>query len=247
METRLNWKRLAYLSLFDLRNATRDPLLEVLIYVPFVILALLRLGLPPLRAALLRHPGFDLALHYPFIISLVPLLMPIMVGMVVGFILLEERDENVLTAISVTSLSKASHLAYKTIVPMAYATVISYASIHLAGLGTYPIAATIPGVLVCSLVAPVVAFFVAAYAENKVTGLVLAKASGLLVIFPVVAHLLAGPWAWIMGVTPSFWLSIHFTTLAAGQEGAWLYLGVGTVYLVGLLVALIRRFERSVF
>lgn len=76
-------------------------------------------------------------------------------------------------------------------------------------------------------------------------GLVLAKASGLLLVFPILAYLLLGPWSWIMGLTPTFWLSVHVVTLAAGFHRAWLYLAVGTVYLLGLLGALIWRFERS--
>lgn len=236
--------RFAFLALADLRQARRDPMLEVLLYVPILLLVLLRFGLPPLQKALLQYTGFDLALHYPFVFSMVPLLMPLMVGMVVGFILLDERDENILAAIAVTSLSRSAYLAYKTLLPLLYSSLFSYLSLHLAGQSLFPLLSSAPGVMAASLMAPCIAFFLAAYAENKVTGLVLAKASGLLLVFPVIAYLLPEQWAYLMAPAPTFWLSLHFTALAEGKALAWPALAAGFLLMAALLLFLIGRFEK---
>ncbi|MFO7730360.1 MAG: hypothetical protein R6V86_06305 [Spirochaetia bacterium] len=236
--------RFAFLALADLRQANRDPMLEVMLYVPILILGLLRFGLPPLQNALLQYTGFNLAPHYPFVFSMVPMLMPLMVGMVVGFILLDERDENVLTAIAVTSLSRSAYLLYKTLLPLLYSSLLSFISLHLAGQALFPLLLSAPGVITASLLAPCIAFFLAAYAENKVSGLVLAKATGLLLIFPVIAYLLPPKWTYLMAPAPTFWLSLHFTALAEGKLLAWPALAAGLLLMLALLLFFIRRFEK---
>ena len=236
--------RLIFLALADLRQANRDPMLEVLLYAPILILGLLRFGLPPLGETLLQYTGFDLTPHYPFVFSMVPMLMPLMVGMVVGFILLDERDEKILSAIAVTSLSRSTYLVYKTLLPLLYSSMLSFLSLHLAGQSLFPLLLSAPGVIVASLLAPCIAFFLAAYAENKVTGLVLAKGAGFLLLFPVIAYLLPAQWTYLMAPAPTFWLSLHFTALAEGSPLAWPALGAGFLLLLVLLVFLIRRFEK---
>lgn len=237
--------RFAHLAVADLRQAHRDPMLEVLLYAPLVILGLLRFGLPPLERLLLSATSFDLGPHYPFIFSLIPMLMPLMVGMVVGFILLDERDEDILTAVAVSSVSPSSYLLYKILLPLLYSSMLSFASLHLAGPSVYPLLASVPGVLVASLLAPTVAFFLAAFAENKVTGLVLAKGAGLILIFPIAGYLLPGYWSFAMAPAPSFWISLHFTSLAADEAMAWPFLLAGLLGKTALLGFFVRRFERT--
>jgi len=236
--------RFAFLALADLRQANRDPMLEVLLFAPILILGLVRFGLPPLQKALLQYTGFDLSPHYPFVFSMVPMLMPLMVGMVVGFILLDERDENILTVIAVTNLSRSSYLVYKTLLPLLYSSLLSFLSLHLTGRSLFPLFLSAPGVITASLIAPCIAFFLAAYAENKVSGLVLAKAAGVLLIFPVIAYLLPAQWTYLMAPAPTFWISLHFTALAEGKALAWPALAAGLLLMCSLLVFFIRRFEK---
>lgn len=236
--------RFAFLALADLRQANRDPMLKVLLFAPILILGLVRFGLPPLQEALLLYTGFDLSPHYPFVFSMVPMLMPLMVGMVVGFILLDERDENILTVIAVTSLSRSAYLVYKTLLPLLYSSLLSFLSLHIAGQSLFPLLLSAPGVIAASLIAPCISFFLAAYAENKVSGLVLAKAAGVLLIFPVIAYLLPAQWTYLMAPAPTFWLSLHFTALAEGEPITWPALAAGLLLMLGLLMFFIRRFEK---
>jgi fluoroquinolone transport system permease protein len=237
-------KRFALLASADLRQARRDPMLELLLYAPILILGLVRFGLPPLQEALLQYTGFDLTPHYPFVLSMVPMLMPLMVGMVVGFILLDERDENILAAIAVTSLSRSSYLIYKTLLPLLYSSLLSFLSLHLAGQSLFPLLPSVPGVIAASLLAPCIAFFLAAYAENKVSGLVLAKAAGFLLVFPVIAYLLPAQWTYLLAPAPTFWLSLHLTALAEGKPLAWPALAAGLLLMCALLMFFIHRFEK---
>lgn len=76
---------LRHLGPVDAKNALRDPLLRYL--------------LPQLAELLWQQAAFDLTAYYPLVMSGFLLQAPSLVGMVVGFLLLDERDEQILVAL----------------------------------------------------------------------------------------------------------------------------------------------------
>ena len=84
----------------DYKNISRDSILILVSIAPMLILLLLRFGLPLTSVLLLEKLSFDLSEYYPLIVSFMILLVPMMYGMITGFMILDERDENLLTYLS---------------------------------------------------------------------------------------------------------------------------------------------------
>ena len=69
----------------DLKSIRRDTLLRWIGLFPVLIALILRLGVPVLSARLMALAGFDLQPYYPFVLGFIFLMMPMMVGLVIGF------------------------------------------------------------------------------------------------------------------------------------------------------------------
>ena len=101
------------LGAIDARNVARDAMLRwIAVFTPAFGL-LFRFAVPPIGDALRRQFGFDLVAYYPLLMSFLPLIAAGMTGTVVGFLLLDQRDDQTLTALLVTPLSLRDYLRYR--------------------------------------------------------------------------------------------------------------------------------------
>ena len=227
----------------DAKSVARDSMLRWLIGTPLVFALVFRWGVPVLHATLAERYGFDLAPYYPLLTSFLVLMVPTLLGAVVGFLLLDQRDDRTLTALQVTPLSVEGFLAYRIAVPMLVSIPVMMASIAIADLVTMGAPAAFAASLQAAPAAPLYALFVAAFATNKVQGFALLKGVGVLTWPPVFAWFVTSPWQVAIGIDPLYWPLKVFWMLEAGEPGAWLYFLAGLAW-QGLLVGvLVRRFK----
>jgi fluoroquinolone transport system permease protein len=227
----------------DGRNLARDPLLRGLCVAPVLLAAVMRWVGPPLVERIGEMFGVDLAPLYPELMGFFLLaFLPLLVGMVVGFLLLDQRDDGTLAALSVTPLPIAAFLGYRLAVPVLASVLLTLGLFPLAGLG-----GVAPGPLLGAAVAtaplgPMVALFLGAFAANKVQGFAYTKVSGVLLLPPLVAYFAAPEWQWLFWVAPTYWPARGFWTLHGGGSGAAVYLLTGVAYQLLLVALLLRRF-----
>jgi fluoroquinolone transport system permease protein len=152
----------------DSRLLWRDPLLGWMLLLPFGVAVLLRVLIPRAGEALSEATGFDLAPYHSLIMGGYLMTAPGIVGMVIGFLLLDERDARTLMALRVTPLSMRRYLAYRIALPLAVGTLATLAGYPLAGISPLPFAALVPIAIVAGLWAPLLALVLATAAPNKV-------------------------------------------------------------------------------
>jgi fluoroquinolone transport system permease protein len=176
--------------------------------------------------------------------SFVLLLPPMLAGIVVGFLLLDQRDDQTLTALQVTPLTLSGYLSYRITVPTVVSFVVTLAMPPLAGLLDIGPVATVIAALSSCLLAPIYAVFLGAFASNKVQGFALAKALGVLLIPPLVAYFVNPPWQILFGLDPLYWPVKVFWLVEANAVIAWVYLAVGSVMQLFVLRFLLHRMNR---
>lgn len=241
-----NLSTLRTLSLGDVRNIGRDSLLAWMIVIPLLTGLMVRLLLPRLSPWLLARYAFDLTPYYGLLMSyLVVLITPILFGAVIGFLLLDERDDQTLLAMQVTPLPLSSYLFYRLSVPVTLSVIMNLLLFPLTGLGVLPWSARLPVVVLAALQAPLMALFLGAFAENKVAGFALTKGLNAVLVLPTVSFFFPAGWQWLMALVPTFWPLKFFWVLLAGGNGWGFFIG-GLVFQLGLLGLLLRRFERVV-
>lgn len=218
--------RLGKILFSDALNVTRDPML---------LIVLVMTALPPLALAIWRADLDALALQSFGVANFGTYLVPtflvvnaLLIGWVVGFLMLEDRDEGMLTAVAVTPLGGRGYLGYRAALAAALTLLLTLYGIVLMAPALPPA----PAALVCLLVAleaVLSAAVLPALARNKVEGLALTKLTNILAIVPLAA-LLPAPWRYLFGVLPPYWIGEVLLVPASGALPIWL------VALLSLLV-----------
>ena len=232
----------------DLKSVSRDSML-LLISVGSLVLALaMRYGVHFATPHLQRLLAIDLADYTPLLMSFVLLIAPGMVGSLVGFLVLDERDEGTLAALLVTPVSLASYLLYRIGLPVVIAFLVTLVAVPMAGLLTIPFGQLMLAAALASLSGGIVALAVTALATNKVEGFAVLKMLQGLQALPLVAWFVPAPWQWLVGFVPTYWPAAVYWRMAGGN-GFWGYLVVGVVinllYLAGLTSHFRRQLVRS--
>jgi fluoroquinolone transport system permease protein len=229
----------------DLLSLRRDPLLIYLALVPWLMVLLVRFAVPGLTVWLWEGYGVDLVPHYPLIVSFFFIMeIPMIIGVVMGLLLLDERDDGILTALGVTPVSRGRFLRYRLALMIGLSAAHILICTPLTGMiRPARLLQLIPIAVLSSLFAPLLALVMAAFADNKLEGLALMKAFGVLLMGPVAAYFIHSPWQLFLGLLPSYWWARAYWAMDNSGE-MWAYLSVGTVYHMALILWLMRRFRR---
>ena len=227
----------------DARSVARDSMLRWLVGMPIVYALAFRWGVPAVDGWLGQRYGFDLTPHYPLLASFLVLITPALMGAVVGFLLLDHRDDRTLTALQVTPLTVEGYLAYRIAVPMVVSVPVMMACIAISDLVTMGVFPALAAAVQAAPTAPLFALFAGAFASNKVQGFALLKGVGVLTWPPVIAWFVSSPWQVAFGLDPLYWPLKLFWMLEAGEPRVWLYFLAGLAYQSLLIALLVRRFK----
>lgn len=218
-------------------------MLAAISVLPLALAAALRVAAPAALPLLPASVDAEAATRVASAVLL--LLTPMMFGFVIGLMLLDERDEGVLTAVSLTPVGKAGFVAYRMAVPMLWSVLISLVVVPLAGLVRVAPSRLAAFAVLAGLQAPMLALFLGAFAADKVQGMALAKVGSLLIGVGALVVIAPAPWYWLGAVSPHFWLVRLFLD-AGATTGAFTLqlaaaLGVHLLVLWGLLRIFRRR------
>ncbi|HRN50067.1 MAG TPA: hypothetical protein PLC52_03045 [Anaerolineales bacterium] len=241
-------KALRALGPVDLRGIRRDSMLTYIALMPIVLALVLRFAVPWIRDQVFARGGFDIAPFYFLLMSyFFVMLSSALVGMAVGFLVLDERDNQTLQALQVSPLPMRDYIVYRVSVPLVVSVLMTLAAYPLAGLGNLSLAQQLVVALSAALLAPLWMLFLASFAANKVQGFALLKAAGFIVLMlPMFAYFVKSGWHWAFGLLPSFWPVKIYWLFEAGETRVWPYLLIGILFQSILLLLLLRQFLRAI-
>jgi fluoroquinolone transport system permease protein len=240
----LQLKALRALGALDAHTILADPLLRSMALVPLLVALAVRLLLPPVLTRVSALAGLNLGwIEAPLAGYAVVGIAPLLAGTVVGFLLLDQRDDRTLLALRVTPLPLGAYLAYRLALPSLTAvplTVVALAVANVDGLGP---GAALLAALAAAPLAPLTTLALLALARNKLEGMALMKLASLILAAPLVGLFLPPPWPALLALVPTSWVAWTTWAVQAGDNpwpsmvGAW----VAPVLLVGLLGWRLRR------
>jgi len=234
----MNLRRLAY----DYKLLKGDPMLMLSTAVPFILWALMQFLIPWVIEQVMVQWNFNLSPYYRQAGTFFLMLIPMMMGMVYGFILLDERDGGIITAISVTPTGKTGYLKLRLGIPMILSFVAILLFQILLGLtGSLNPAQLIIISIVISSQSLILLLLLGAFADNKVMGMAISKGFGILLVGPMLDYILPPPFNWSGAYSPLFWASR--TVLAETDISFWLYGGITIVFQSLLLWILFTKFR----
>lgn len=258
-----------YMSLlkYEFKTILKDSMNAVILVYPLIVLFITAFLLPGIVDKTMDSTADDatISLLIGFTLSLA--LGGFIMGVLLGFSLLENKDENTIMNIQATPVELSGYTMFKIIYVYVLAIfsniimvgglklfasdkyVVDYgnATVHLLDAISY--GQIIVFALVASLIVPTIALILASIAKNKVEGFAFMKSGALFILIPMLALLNAfqDGKQYILGLLPNFWTIKPLLNEALGlSNGSDLsfygYLGIGVVYSLILSAVCLRLF-----
>lgn len=233
----------------EARTSLRDPMMLLLLIVPFFFVAIVRFALP-LVENILNMPGIFLN-HQQLILSLLLVISPLLFGSVSGLSILDDRDEGLITVISITPVGRTGYLFHKLIIPLIVGWIGTLIVIPAAGFTALILRVPLKFILLTVLSgfeAVLLGLFMAALADNKVQGLVFMKGLGILFFPGVLVYFFPSPFFYLAFPIPMFWI-MKMGYLLGNPDMAvefWLHLIAGTAVHLGWIAFFVKQYLRKI-
>lgn len=225
---------------YDIKLIFRDPIMVVFAILPLFLMFLFRFGLPVLFQFIATKTNFMPGLYTNYIFAGALIMTPYMAGTLAGFMMLDEKDGNVLDFILVTPRGFGGYLASRLMGPAilsVFYTLIAFMLFNSKGYSFM----LMPGIIVMMiLLSSLTALILFSIAKNKVQGLTYAKGLGLLML-PVFFDLINNSMLIKLGyLSPYYWIYDYLVS----QNLISLFFGV-FINIVWFLLMLIFGFRKT--
>lgn len=229
------------LMINDLRNIIRDRMLLFSGFVfPLVLVILCRLILP-----WISENVYDLTSHYSILFMMFAIFFPMIFGFIIAFLIMDERDENLLTVLRVMPISRTSYLLYRMILILFLCFIFVYTFPVLSGLIDISFLDYLPVAVLFSLFAPILALIVNNLANNKIQAFAIFKMLGSVFFIPLFSFFIAEDWKYILGIIPNFWTFHALERILTTGSQDILLLSTGFLYHLILLSILFHLFNKK--
>ncbi len=229
------------LLLNDLRQIRMDGTLLLMAgAVPGIYLVTAR-ALPILNEILASHKLIQLTGHLRFIIMTLYMVIPLLSGMLVSFLMVDEKDEGILQQISVTPMGVGRFFIYKYFFAFCLAFPFLLLMFYFQPLLNLSWMNSVALAFIYSLESPLIILPIVSFAHNKIEAMALAKLTGITLLFPVAAYFSPDWGASILAVFPWSWIEIFSTS--TGFLTLFAALAVHLLWLLPGQILFVSRFQ----
>ena len=209
--------KLLALSINDFRNIFRERILYFMfVGAPVIMFLAARYVIP-----LLGDHFPVIAPYYGFILMLQIFNVVGGIGFVVASIILDERDEDVLTMLKITPITANFFIAYRLLFSVLISFLYGLAMILFTGLVEMTVGQAVLSAFLLAAVTPIIVLTLATFSSNKVEGLAIYKALNLVLTLPAVSFFLATKFQYFFWVIPVYWSFRWFMEGVDGQFAFW--------------------------
>lgn len=225
---------------YDLKLIVREPIMILFAILPLFLMFLFRYGAPPLMDFIASKMSFEPSLYTNYVFTMALLMTPYMTGTLAGFLMLDEKDGNVMELILMTPRGFTGYLISRLTVPAVLSTVYLIVGFFIFSLAGYGFS-LMPGIAAMIIIqSGVTALILFSAADNKVQGLTFAKGLGLLML-PIFFDLLNNTFLNVIGyISPYYWIYNYLIN----KNAASLLIGL-IVNLIWLLTTIIVGFRKT--
>jgi hypothetical protein len=192
---------------------------------------------------------FPLAANFSFLFMFLVILIPFIFSFISAFLILDERDEHILTVLRVMPISRNNYLIYRMLFISIIAFIVLLIFPPISGLidnTQFSYIAYIPVAILFALFTPFIALLVSSFATNKVQAFAIFKIGGSVFILPIFAFLLnLDTIKYIFSPIPNFWSMLALDTVIKKGTIDIVPLIVGFAYQIVLIAVLFYVFNKK--
>ncbi|MFA5467234.1 MAG: hypothetical protein WC251_05215, partial [Candidatus Izemoplasmatales bacterium] len=193
-------------------------------------------------------------------------------GAMLGFSLLENKDENTILSIAVSPITISGYTTFKSIYTFILAFfgnivlfgglkllfedvfTINYGGMTINLLENINWGHIIAFSVASGLIVPTFAMLIASIAKNKIEGFAFMKSSGLVIMLPLLTLINAfqDGKQYLLGIVPNFWTIKPILNLALSLDhpsdlSFYGYILIGSIYMIGLAFLCYRFFIKRAY
>ncbi len=192
----------------DIKQIMRDPVMTIVMMAPVFTIIVFKLLVIFLIPFITIKTGFDLLPWLNYILVFVLLINSGLLGIVTGFMMLDERDGNIAELMSVTPLGRSGYLINR----LSFASILSFvyciAGFYVLSLVSLPWILVLFLSLLMAIYSAIIGLLIFQGADDKVKGLTFAKALNLFVLFAF-TDLFAMKWLTVLSwFFPPYWITM---------------------------------------
>lgn len=229
----------------DFRNVFRDPTLFTAAIAPLLITIVVVFLFPLVEEFVYSRWEVDISEYYRIFSLFMTFIIAMVYGIISAFIMIDERDEDIIHFIKVTPFSSDGYIRYRTGFALLSTTVaVSLYLLVLSAMGAFSIVEVVVLLITIPLEAVAMALVVVSFAGNKVEGLAISKMVGLIPFSAVGAYLVPGATVWLFSIFPPFWIikAIEAESLPGNIGYGIIALGIHILF----IVLCMNRFKRRI-
>jgi hypothetical protein len=221
----------------DLKQIMRDPIMAALMLAPLFLIAVFKLIVVLLVPFILTRTGFDASPYMDYVFVFVIMMCGALLGIVTGFMMIDERDGHISELMSVTPLGREGYLFNRLLFAAVSAFLYSILGYYVLGIVELPIIAVLFTALLSANYAIIIGLLIFSFADDKVKGLTFAKAINSLSLFAF-TDLFSLKWLTVLSwFFPPYWI-----TQVVRFPHSFLNYGLALLVNLGWLVFLIRHY-----
>lgn len=226
----------------DLKMIMRDPIMALLFFVPLMIGVLFKLMIHFLLPVVLEYITFSRPLE-PYLLSMTLLMTPYMLGVVMGFMMLDDKDGHIIDLVMVTPYGRRGYLSNRILFISLFTflyTLINYFILNLVDISMFSLLYIS---ILLSVFAASIGLLFYKIAGDKIIGLTYAKLLNFVIIF-VFADFIKAEWfIYVAVLFPTFWVTRLITD--PGVSSHYIAAGVAsTVWLLAMTIVGMGRDQR---
>lgn len=234
-------KKLIKIAVNDFRLVFRDNSLKIFIFLPLLILLVIRYGIPFVAGV------YEVLQDYINIILMLATMQgSIAFGFIYSMVLVDEKDTNVAKVYGILPVSKFWFVVFRLIPPVFLATLATVLLLLVEPFYDLPVVPILVYSTLAGLVAPLLIIFTAIIAKNKIEAMTWQKLFNIPLFLPILSFFVPAVFSLVFAVSPTFWAYQGFNCLIEG-ENFWVYILIGFAHSILLLALMIKRFIRSHF
>jgi ABC-2 type transport system permease protein len=170
--------------------------------------------------------------------SIVGLAVLFVASMVMGFMIIEDKESRMLQALGISPLSRREYVAARGLLVLALALILVFGALLLLGLGSFDYLQIAAIAVVASLVAILAGFVIGSLSSNQIAGIANVKFGMLLFLLPALLTLVIPEQFWVaLYWVPTYWVYAGFkAVLLEGASWAGLAPLLGLMLLTSLVM-----------
>ena len=224
----------------DIKQIMRDPIMAMMMIAPLLTIILFKLMVIFLIPFISVKTGVDISPFPEYILVFVLLINSGMLGIVTGFMMLDERDGKIAELMSVTPLGRSGYLMNRLSFASFLSFIYSIAGFYSLNLVNLPLILVLFLSLLLAIYSAIIGLLIFQGADDKVKGLTFAKALNSLVLFAF-TDLFALKWLTVISwFFPPYWITMIIKSPHSG-----LVIGIASLVHVGWLWVLVWRYWKE--